>query len=391
MKNTTKVLVATCVLMCGQLCAQTTVITGTVFHDANGNGKKDPKELGLANVTVSDQAITTITNEKGEFTLTSTTDFPYLFITQPTGYVGKYYYPKAANVTFPLAKSKEQKEFTFIHASDTHVDSLNLPRMARFRQMADSIGPAFVIVSGDLIRDALRVNEATASNYYKMYLAEVGKFSMPVYSGVGNHELFGIERDKSLVSSEHPMYGKKMYRHFLGPNYYSFNYGGIHFVSVDGVDYQNLYYFGGVDSLQLAWLENDLKYLPEGVPVVTFSHIPFVSPGFTFQDYENDVFYGPSLLMQNGKLEHRHIVYNYIEVRKRIGKRPYPLALSGHYHAAMEGTMTGDETKFVQTSAITRPGEFEHEAGFTVRSGFTVYKVKDGKVVSSEFVPLTLH
>jgi hypothetical protein len=339
---------------------------------------------------VSDQVVTAITNDQGEFTLTSTTDFPYVFITQPTGYIGKYYYPKAATVTFPLAKSKDQKEFTFIHASDTHVDSLNLPRMARFRQMADSIGPAFVIVSGDLIRDALRVNEVTASNYYKMYLKEIGQFNMPVYSGVGNHELFGIERDKSLVSSEHPMYGKKMFRHFLGPNYYSFNYGGLHFVSIDGVDYQNLYYFGGVDSLQLAWLENDLKYLPEGVPVVTFNHIPFVSPGFSFMENDSDPFYGAQFLLQKGVLEHRHIVYNFGEVNRVMGQRPYPLALAGHYHAAMEGSMSGNQTKFAQTSAITRPDSFEHEAGFTVKSGFTVYKVTNGKIVSSEFVPLNL-
>jgi hypothetical protein len=370
--------------------AQTMEVKGIVFFDTNGNGKKDAKEPGLADVVVSDQVLATTTNSLGEFTLTSQTDFPYVFISQPDGYVGKHYHPKAANVAFPLTKSKDQNEFTFIHASDTHVDSLNLPRMARFRQMADSIAPAFVIVSGDLIRDALRVTEATASNYYNMYLAEIRKFSMPVYSGVGNHELFGIERDKSLVSSEHPLYGKKMFRYFLGPNYYSFNYGGIHFVSIDGVDYQNLYYFGGVDSLQLVWLENDMKHLPEKTPVLTFNHIPFVSPGFSFQDYENDTFYGPSLLLQDGKLEHRHIVYNYTEVRKRIGKHPYPLALAGHYHAAMEGTLSGDQTRFVQTSAITRPDSFGHEAGFTVRSGFTVYKVKNGKIMSSEFVPLNL-
>jgi predicted MPP superfamily phosphohydrolase len=262
--------------------------------------------------------------------------------------------------------------------------------MARFRQMSDSIGVDFIVISGDLIRDALRQTEATASAYYKLYVQEISKFKMPVYSALGNHELFGIERDKSLVSTEHPLYGKKMYRHFLGPNYYSFNYGGIHFISIDDVDYQNLYYYGGVDSLQLKWLEKDLKPVSKVAPIITFNHIPFMSPGFSFFDYENDIFYGPNLLTHNGKLHHRHIAYNFKEVSKRIGDRPYPLALSGHYHAAQEGVFIGTDTKFAQTSAITRPDSYVYNDMFKVRSGFTLFEVQDGKIVSSTFVPLNL-
>jgi len=178
-----------------------------------------------------------------------------------------------------------------------------------------------------------------------------------------------------------------MYRHYLRPNYYSFNYGGIHFVSIDGVDYQNLYYFGGVDSVQLNWLEKDLSYLPEQMPVITFNHIPFVSPGFSFQKFDSHIFYGPQLLKQGDKLQHRHIVYNYHEVKKIIGSRPFPLALSGHYHAAQEGSFVNSEPFFAQTSAITRPDTFISN-GFTVRSGFTVYKVKDATIISSQFLPL---
>ena len=114
-----------------------------------------------------------------------------------------------------------------------------------------------------MIKDALRVDEDTARKYYELYLAEINKFTTPVYSAVGNHDIFGIERDKSLVSTEHPLYGKKLYRRYLGPNYYSFNYGGLHFVALDSVDYQNLYYFGGVNSLQLKWLKADFEYLPQ--------------------------------------------------------------------------------------------------------------------------------
>lgn len=371
------------------LLSQEVEIRGLVFEDRNGNSIQDQGESGISKVVVSDQLTTTLTDDQGEFSLRTASDFPYLFIAQPSGYTGKYYYPKSGKMSFPLQKNSDVRHFKFIHASDTHADSLNLPRIRRFREMTDSIGADFIVISGDLIRDALRVREEVASTYYEMYVAEIEKFNMPVYSGVGNHEIFGIERDKSLVGTDHPLYGKKMFRKYLGPNYYSFNYGGIHFISMDGVDYQNLYYFGGIDSFQLDWLENDLKHLPMDMPIVTFNHIPFVSPGFSFQDFDNHIFYGPQLLLQNNKLEHRHIVHNFSEVQSRIGDRPYPLALSGHYHAAQESFVTGSETKFAQTSAITRPDKFNYQ-GFEVRSGFTLYEVKDGKIVSSTFIPLNL-
>jgi predicted phosphodiesterase len=368
---------------------QAVEIQGRVFEDRNGNKLLDQEEEGIPKVTVSDQVNTTATDQDGYFSLTTGGDFPYVFISQPSGYVGVWYYQKASEVNFPLRKSAPQQHFTFIHASDTHVESVMLPRMNRFRELADSKGAQFIIITGDLIKDALRANEDTAREYFELYVAEIKKFKTPVYSAVGNHDIFGIERDKSLVSTEHPLYGKKMYRHYLGPNYYSFNFGGVHFVAVDGVDYQNLYYFGGVDALQLKWLEADLQPLPSGTPVITFNHIPFVSPGFSFRNFDAHAFYGPRLLDQNGTLKHRDIVYNFQKVRDVIGGRPYPLALAGHYHAAQEGSIAGDETLFAQTSAITGPDPFQYH-GLAVRSGFTLYEVKDRKVVSSEFIPLDL-
>lgn len=369
------------------LSAQELEITGLVFEDANGNGVRDIGEPGIAGVVLSDQEQTVKTSQDGVFQISSNNTFPWLFLSMPEGYKGAYYLPRQTRMAFPLQKSKVADSFRFIHASDTHMDSLNLPRMRRFREMADSLQVAFVIISGDLVRDALRVDEETARNYYEMYLQEIRKFSMPVYSGMGNHELFGIERDKSLVPPDHPLYGKKMFRHYLGPDYYSFNFGKIHFVALDGVDYQNLYYFGHVDSLQLQWLKKDLEGLPANTPVVTFNHIPLVSPGFSFQGFENHPFYGPDLLQQGNKLEHRHIVYNFDALKKCIGNHPYPLALAGHYHMAQLASFPGTETLFAQTAAITRPDHFDYE-GMPGRSGFTLYVVKGGIIEPGKFLPL---
>ena len=373
-----------------QTYCQEIEVYGVVFVDLNKNGTKEENEKGISKVVVSDQKAITTTDSEGRYTLKTDNEFPQINISMPSGYKGVFFYSKVSEVNFPLHKDKNQDSFKFIHASDTHVDSLNLPRMERFRIMVDSIKPDFVLITGDLIRDALRVNEETAKNYYQMYLNEIAKFNTPVYSGVGNHELFGIERDKSLVSQEHPLYGKKMYRSFLGPNYYSFNYGDIHFISVDAVEYQNLYYFGGIDSIQLNWLEKDIKLISKKKSIITFNHIPFMSPGFSFQDFKTHPFYGPQLLEHKGQKHHRHIVYNFHELQNIIGERSYPLALSGHYHAAQEGKIEGNNTLFAQTSAITRPDQFNYQ-GFMVKSGFTLYEVKDGTIISSKFMPLNFN
>lgn len=378
-----------CIFFHLSLTAQQRVVHGTVFIDANGNGKQDAQEAGISNVVVSDQNQVTLTDANGSYSLTS--DFPYqtIQIVLPNGYLGQFWHPLENQVNFPLKATGSQDHFVFIHASDCHVDSLNLPRMARFRTLLDSIQPAFVLMSGDLVRDALRVPEQVARGYFELYKEQIGLISCSVFSGVGNHELFGIERDKSLVSSDHPLYGKNMYRYYLGPDYYAFNFGGIHFVSVDAMEYQNLYYYGGIDTLQLSWLNRELAATEGNPPVITFNHIPLVSPGFSFQAYDEDDYYGPSLLRVDGRLRHRHIVADYDALRLVIGAHPYPLALSGHYHAAQSASYELSGTQFRQTSALTRPDRFTFH-GFEIRSGFTVYEVMKGEIIRSTFVPLNL-
>src|SRR5437764_1052938 len=122
----------------------------------------------------------------------------------------------------------------------------------------------------------------------------------PLCTGPGNHENFGIERDRSHVSATHPLYGRGMYHKYLGPDYYSFNYGGVHFVGLNTADIEDQWYYGHVDSLQLAWLERDLALVPAAMPVVTFDHIPFVSTIEGLNGYMESP-PAPSLITVRGK------------------------------------------------------------------------------------------
>jgi predicted phosphodiesterase len=374
------------------LASSAVSLSGYVFEDKNNNGARDKGEPGIKGVAVSDQFDVVQTNADGLYQIDAK-GYGLLFISVPDGYkASKSYYLKISDATtegsrnFALGKIAIPFEFKFIHASDTHISEASLNRTRRLKALSDSLKPEFVLVSGDLIKDALRVPENEAAPLYEMYVRETKKFTMPVWSAAGNHENFGIERQTSLVSQKNPLYGKKMFHHYLGPTYYSFTYGGIHFVALDDIDFEDLWYYGHVDSVQVAWLKKDLAAVPSTVHVITFAHMHMFSGGLSLSNFEED---GPgrSLERQNGKLHYRHVVSNAQELLQILQTHPYPISLAGHFHARQVFTFesTGQKTRFEQAAAVVGNGG---EGNIEMRSGITLYTVKGGQVSEGKFIPL---
>ena len=275
-------------------------------------------------------------------------------------------------------------DFTIIHASDTHIAPASIGRTRRLKALVDSIRPAFVLLTGDLTRDALRVPEAEARGYFTLFEQEINTFSAPVWTVPGNHEIFGIERHLSLVSPAHPLYGRAMYRHYRGPDYYSFTYGGIHFVGLNTADIADLWYYGHVDSIQVEWLKQDLAAVPSATPVVTFNHIPFFAAKETVDGYR-DTPPAPTVITVNGKARFRHTVSNAGEILAALAGRPYPLGLGGHLHTAERLSYPGLATRFHLAAAVIAPSS---GAGLVFPSGITVYRVNAGRIDDGTFVPL---
>ncbi len=372
--------------------AQTGDISGKVVVDANRNGMVDRGERGIARVVVSNQDAVVATDASGRYRLPRGTT-GVIFISVPDGYqVARGFWRSVSDTTttvdFAVSPVTRSKTFTFIHASDTHIAQAVLSRTQRFRAIADSLNPAFVLITGDLVRDALRVGEPEAAGYYEMFGREAALFKSPVWTIPGNHEIFGIERDKSNVAETHPLYGRKMYRHYRGPDYYSFNYGGVHFIGLNSVDIDDKWYYGHVDSAQLAWLERDLAMVRPGTPVVTFNHIPFFSSSEMLGGYVEKSL-APTLITVNGKTMFRHTVSNAGDVLALVRKRRHVLALGGHIHAREHIQYETDtfRTMFNQAPAIVGP---RRSAGMQFPSGFTLYTVRDGVIDGGRFVSLGL-
>lgn len=370
----------------GPLQAQ---VRGVVFDDANANGALDPGEAGIPGVVVSNQADVARTGADGSFELPRGRT-GLVFVSVPSGRraVGRAWQRVAAEqpLRFGLARASQPTEFIFVHASDTHIADASVARTRRLKALVDSIAPAFVLITGDLIRDALRVPEPEATGYYELFVRETGGFTAPVWTVPGNHELFGIERHRSLVAESNPLYGRGMYRHYLGPDYYSFTYGGVHFVGLNTADHEDLWYYGHVDSLQLQWLERDLAALPAGTPVVTFNHIPFASAVHDLDGFTDDG-PAPTLLRVRGVSRYRHVVTNADSILKVVGHQRLAIALGGHMHRreALEVPVQGGRLRFHQAAAVVAPAQ---AAGIATPSGITVYRVRNGVVDDGRFVAL---
>jgi hypothetical protein len=188
-------------------------ISGQVFEDNNKNGIKDNNEPGIKDVAISDQEDVVLTDKNGLYQIQSKSNNRIIFISVPSGYkaAGLFYKqiasePVSQSVNFPLHNISLLNEFVFLHASDTHISEKSLDRMKKLQGKIDSIKPNFVIVTGDLVKDALRVSEKEAMGYYNLYQQEISKIKTTVWNIPGNHEIFGIERHLSLVSKDNPYY-----------------------------------------------------------------------------------------------------------------------------------------------------------------------------------------
>ncbi len=374
------------------LLAQQAPVRGIVFADANGNGVRDAGERGLPRVVVSNQDAVVTTDSTGAFSI-APGPTGVVFVSVPDGYraVGAFWRSTAEPGTsrdFALRLVPRVTEFSFVHGSDTHVAPRNVDRTRRFRTLVDSIHPAFALIAGDLIFDAMSQNDSVANALYNLFVTEAKQFTTPIWTVPGNHENFGIIHSRWNIPKTHPLYGRGMYRHYLGPDYYSFTYGGIHFVGLNSVSMDDSAYYGNIDSLQLAWLQRDLAEVPRTTPVVTFNHIPLVSAWENFTGYV-DLPPVSSVGRINGKLTFRHVVSNTPQLIDLLDGRPFPLALGAHIHEAerLNYEIVGKKIRFEQSAAIVGGGQL---GTMTFPSGFTLYTVRNGQIDAGRFIPLTM-
>lgn len=381
---------AASIMVSSRAVAQNADLRGVVYVDANANGKRDDSEHGVAGVVVSNQRDVVVTDSLGRFEIPSGTT-GIVFVSVPDGYhsTGAFWRattPAPASVDLGLVRQTQPRTFSFVHASDPHLAPENVDRFRRFRRMADSLDPAFVLMGGDLVRDAMSQSESNARSYFDLYAAESKSFHTPVWNVPGNHDHYGIIRSRSHADTANPLYNRGMYRRYFGPDYYSFTYGGVHFIGLNTISPDDSAYYGDVDSVQIEWLKRDLEHVPAAMAIVTFNHIPMITSWQTFIGYDEDPLVA-TLAKVHGKSQYRHTVGNVFAVLEAMRGHRYVLALGSHNHAPERVSFVSDGIQLrSDVSAAIVGGQ---ELGpVIIPSGFTLYTVRDGAIDAGRFFRL---
>jgi C terminal of Calcineurin-like phosphoesterase/Calcineurin-like phosphoesterase len=265
---------------------------GTVFVDDNANGRRDEGERALAGVRISNGRETVATGADGGYEIGLDED-DILFVIKPAGYRTRlskenlplFYYihkpagspqlrypgvpptgPLPERIDFPLYVQEEPEKFQAILFGDTQSrDRQELDYMKRtsVRELAGS-SAAFGVTLGDILFDDLSL--------FSEHNQIVGTIGIPWYNVIGNHDTNQDSRERRFST--------ETYQSYYGPSWYSFDYGPVHFVALDNINWywDNVENKGTYDGTfgadQLGFLKSDLSQVPNDRLVVLFMHIP---------------------------------------------------------------------------------------------------------------------
>lgn len=108
--------------------------------------------------------------------------------------------------------------------------------------------PVYGISLGDLVWDNMP--------FHEVYKQRIRKIGVPIFQVIGNHD-----HDKAITVDAD---ADASFEAAFGPTYYSYNIGDCHFVVLDDVLYTgSSSYTADTTDEQMAWLEQDLKYVPK--------------------------------------------------------------------------------------------------------------------------------
>jgi hypothetical protein len=264
-------------------------VSGTVWLDADRNGRRDASEAGVRGIKLSNGREVTVTDADGRYAI-DLRDGDTLFMVRPAGYdlpvradglpdFWRHHLPRGSpplryGGIAPVALEYADFALRPGTAASAVVDVLVFgdPQPKRAQHVdfyardivAPLIGRAqaqFGLSLGDIVDDDLSLyptmNRATA------------RLGLPWLHLPGNHDLdFDAPRDEDSLHS---------YRAVYGPESYAWEASGAAFILLDDVIYDPATrgYVGGLRADQFAFLEAYLATVPLDTQLVVAAHIPF--------------------------------------------------------------------------------------------------------------------
>ncbi len=240
-------------------------LTGRVYDAAS--------DSGIGKVSVSNGDAIVQTDPDGRYSLdVDPQQDRYVFISVPAGYRPQeqfYALLQGEHSEGPLdfaliaAPERARDSFRVAHLSDTHVvldDSGAVSQAILAHDLGAIVGdlaPDFAVITGDL------TNMGTVPEL-ESYRAAVDSVSVPVFSVFGGHD-GNIERRSTQADTP----CTRNFEETLGPTYYSFDWGGYHFIVFATED--NYFTSAGRDRKE-RWLWADLSLQPRYRKSVLMHH-----------------------------------------------------------------------------------------------------------------------
>ncbi|GJD62249.1 calcineurin-like phosphoesterase C-terminal domain-containing protein [Methylobacterium frigidaeris] len=281
-------------------------VTGIVYEDTGGKGRRGPDDPGLRDVLVSNGREVVRTDRDGRYTL-PVGDEAVIFVIKPTGFalplgsdgLPRFSYlhqpagtppdlalrypgiaptgPLPPSVDFGLVRSPESGDFDVVlftdpqpesHAELTFVRDTAIARVLGAKAASGKV--AFGMTTGDVLFDDLSL--------YPRQNRLIAQLGVPWFHLGGNHDL--------NFEAPDARYSRETFKRTFGAPYYALEHGGVLFVMLDNVNYLGPHtatagrggrYEGRIGERQLAFVENLLTRSPTDRLVVVAMHIPLAS------------------------------------------------------------------------------------------------------------------
>ncbi len=233
---------------------------------------RDADGAPISGVQVSDGEHVVRTDEQGRYALNfSLQGQRFVTATRPRGYqpLNTWYLPLTTDgeetqyvqdFVFEPDPLADRDDFNFLTCGDTQFNDVPtfthlLDEYDQLTQMSGD--PGFFTIAGDLTLFGSQWE-------MDMYLEIMDRSHLPVYNCFGGHD--GNYARETVGRGS--IYN---YQRNLGPAWYSWDYGPVHFVT-----YVSETSFLGEEevALQTAWLEADLAAQPQGTPIIIVTHQP---------------------------------------------------------------------------------------------------------------------
>lgn len=260
------------------------------------------------------------------------------------------------------------EDFSFVFYTDVHLNADSVARQGLEKTVAkiNALKPDFVVDGGDFLFDMNHKTYQDIEDDYSFYQDQTNKIESPLYKVIGNHDVLGVSNKyKTKVSPK--FQGEALFKKDnRGVLYSTFRHKGWQFFLLDCVQLSDsvmVDYF--IDNEQLKWFANCLDTIPKQVPIVLFSHVPFMSASAMYKS-------GP--LARNSKAK---VFRNSHDLIKLTKQHQLKLTISGHLHQ-YEHIMVNNK-QFVNSPAVCGFWWRKERASFP--RGFLRVSIIDGEAI----------